>query len=64
MSDTIKLTDIYKKFTDWATEHYPSYCIPSNRNFTTKFKKLDNVNYKSSITNLKSTSGITNRKFK
>lgn len=43
---------------------YPMFCIPSNREFTPKFKRLKLGNYKSSIPNLNSTSGITNRKFK
>jgi hypothetical protein len=62
--DTLKMTCIYTKFVDYAKHHYPSYCIPSNRGFTPKFKKLKLGNYKTSIPNLNSTSGITNRKFR
>jgi prophage antirepressor-like protein len=62
--DTIKMTELYRKFVEWIKVQHPNTGYPSNREFTPKFKKLQIGTYKSSINNLNGTSGIINRKFK
>lgn len=62
--DTIKMTELYRKFVEWIKVQHPNTGYPSNREFTPKFKKLKIGTYKSSINNLNGTSGIINRKFK
>lgn len=60
--DTIRMTTLYNLYEKWCIKNYPEYFIPANSYFTKKIKELNKVQYKSSIHNLNSTSGITHRK--
>jgi hypothetical protein len=59
-NDTISMNDLYKSFYEWIVIKYPDNNIVIQRKFTRILKEIDIVNYKSNISNLNGTSGITN----
>jgi hypothetical protein len=61
--DTIKMSDLYKKFIEWLKNEHPKEMF-SQRQFTNKFNQLKVGIYDAKISNLNGNSGIRNRKFK
>ena len=61
--DTIKMSDLYKKFMEWLKIEHPNEMF-SQRQFTNKFNQLKIGKYDMKISNLNGNSGIRNRKFK
>ncbi len=65
--DTIKMSDIYKKFVEWLKIHYPNQ-IFSQRQFTTTFNKSNTNNlfgvYDQKISNLNGNTGVRYIKYK
>jgi hypothetical protein len=60
--DTISMNDLYTRYYAWINKTYPNANLDIQRTFTKKLKDLNIVNYRSNISNLNNTSGITNRK--